>query len=73
VSAVRELFDRAWGKPAQELLVAGTMANVDVDVKELGEMDAAERFNFGKTLAYLLTATADHAEREARTRRRSGA
>ena len=52
--AIREILDRAWGKPSQELYVQGAMAAVDVT----NDSTPADRMEIARRLAYLLAETA---------------
>ena len=66
VHAVSELFDRAWGKPVQDLAVQGSMAHVDVSK----ERSATERREWIRGLAFLLAEGAHRAKREDGARER---
>ncbi len=55
VHAASELFDRAWGKSAQEITVEGAMAPVDVTHR--GDDSAEARFNTARRIVFLLKRT----------------
>jgi len=68
VQAVRELLDRAWGRPAQELEVHGSMVSVSVPGKTFDELTGAERMQLAQRIAYMLRAGAEGREMGARDR-----
>ena len=60
IRAIRELFDRAWGRPVQELAVQGSMAQLDLSVRDFSHGEVKE---IARRLAFLLARGA-HGEKD---------
>lgn len=69
VRAVSEVFDRAFGRPAQELEVHGSMLNVEAPSPSWDDLTPDEKTDFGRRLIFLLARSAAHTKDEARGRR----
>lgn len=54
VRAIRELFDRGWGRPVQELQVQGAMANINTDMPLDMEDPIRQAQRTAQYLAFLL-------------------
>lgn len=67
VAAVRELFDRAWGRPPQELLVEGSMVGVNAQLPgdTFDSMSRAQKVELAGRLAFLLARGASMREKRA--------
>jgi hypothetical protein len=69
VRAVAELFDRAWGRPVEELRVAGSMLSVEANASDWPR-SREQQLAVARRLAFILSTATHENERQAARRQR---
>lgn len=66
VQAARELLNRAWGLPQQELVIEGVMAHVAAPAPSWNQLTRQQKIDCGRRLIFLLNRAAHDTNEEAR-------